>query len=576
MVANNSNTPTVSPFSTERFSQPIQFLYPQTNRDNPKSDPQPAKSFALPTPIGQVVVNEPQNSITKETIQDTIFDFNIGFGITAMQSNTAGTAHTIFTTIDHGLNRVVSVGIASSGVGYGNGNAGYLYNARLVSTGAATTQGQNATARLQVNSSGNIVAVKVMDGGSAYQVGESFEVVGVGTTSGHTVGVVTVTKVYSNIGDTLSLVGVLPESNNEFNTLYRITGISTTSAKEIQVASSSAIGAATTLGISNPNKLSPSATATLTGKTLDVTAFNYNATTGIGIVTTAQRHGLLVDNKIKLGGATSSLYQGDFIVKKINNQTSFDINVGTGTTTIRNLQLEQFVHINTGFASAGGNVSIENENLGGRQTVEYAGITTTISSAVLSESATTIQIADAENTDIKLGDFLMLGNEIVRVKTTVTSGSLTVFRGVLGTRASTHAINTVIRKIRCRPIEFRRNSIIRASGHTFEYVGFGPGNYSTAFPDRQDRSLSSQEEILAQSTRKDGGINVYTGMNDAGDFYIGNKKVSSATGQEEVFDAPIPSVTGEDIQTGGFSIGFDVLTPLEASISRSLRVEGGP
>ena len=68
----------------------------------------------------------------------------------------------------------------------------------------------------------------------------------------------------------------------------------------------------------------------------------------------------------------------------------------------------------------------------------------------------------------------MLGNEIVRVKTTVTSGSLTVFRGVLGTRASTHAINTVIRKIRCRPIEFRRNSIIRASGHTFEYVGFGP------------------------------------------------------------------------------------------------------
>ena len=36
-------------------------------------------------------------------------------------------------------------------------------------------------------------------------------------------------------------------------------------------------------------------------------------------------------------------------------------------------------------------------------------------------------------------------------------------------------------------------------------------------------------------------------MNDAGDFYVGNKKVSSATGQEEVFDAPIPTVTGEDV-----------------------------
>ena len=65
-------------------------------------------------------------------------------------------------------------------------------------------------------------------------------------------------------------------------------------------------------------------------------------------------------------------------------------------------------------------------------------------------------------------------------------------------------------------------------------------------------------------------------MNDQGDFYVGNKKVSSATGQEEVFDTPVPSVTGEDIQTGGINVGFDVLTPLEASISRSIRVEGGP
>ena len=36
LIINNSNSPTVSPFSTERFSQSIQQLYPQTNRDNPK------------------------------------------------------------------------------------------------------------------------------------------------------------------------------------------------------------------------------------------------------------------------------------------------------------------------------------------------------------------------------------------------------------------------------------------------------------------------------------------------------------------------------------------------------------
>ena len=111
-------------------------------------------------------------------------------------------------------------------------------------------------------------------------------------------------------------------------------------------------------------------------------------------------------------------------------------------------------------------------------------------------------------------------------------------------------INSVIKRINCRPIEFRRNSIIRASGHTFEYVGFGPGNYSTALPEKQDRDLTTREAThISQSLKFDGGVNVYTGMNDAGDFYVGNKKVSSATGQEEVFDAPIPTVTGEDVST---------------------------
>lgn len=47
-IVNSSNSPTVSPFSDLRFSQPIQNLYPQTNRDNPKSDPVASASFALP------------------------------------------------------------------------------------------------------------------------------------------------------------------------------------------------------------------------------------------------------------------------------------------------------------------------------------------------------------------------------------------------------------------------------------------------------------------------------------------------------------------------------------------------
>jgi hypothetical protein len=570
LIVNNSNSPTVSPFSTERFSQSIQQLYPQTNRDNPKSDPNASASFALPTPIGETVVDDPQKSVTRETLNSQVFDYNIGFGVTEVQSNGAGTAHTFFSTIDHGLNRVVNIGIANSGAGYGNGSAGYIYNAKLVSAGAATSQGQNATARLEVNSSGNIVAAKIMDGGSAYSVGDSLQIVGVGTTSGFAVGIVTVTKINDNTGDTLSLINAKPETNHPYNTLYRITGVTAGAAKEVQVASAATVSGASGIGITNLT----SAAVQNNGRVLSVSAFNYNEVTGVGVVTTTQNHGLRVNNKIKLGGVEQALYQKDFIIKKTESLSTFEVSVGVGTTaptptgTIR-----VFPH---GYASAGGNVVVENENLSGRQQTTYAGITTTISASIVTASTTSVDILNVTDTDINIGDYLLIDEEIVRVKTTVTGNPVSVFRGVLGTRATTHAINSVIKRVKVRPVEFRRNSIIRASGHTFEYVGYGPGNYSTALPEKQDRSLTTREELISQSLKYDGGVNVYTGMNDAGDFYVGNKKVSSATGQEEVFDAPIPTVTGEDVSTSGVSVGFDVLTPLEASISRSLRVEGGP
>jgi len=574
LVVNNSNSPTVSPFSTERFSQNIQTLYPQTNRDNPASDPKAASSFALPTPIGQVVTSDPQDSITRETLDKQLHDYNVGFAITAIQSDTTGTAHTIFTSIEHGLNGVISVGIADSGVGYGNGSAGQLYNAMLVSgnhvIGLGSTGGTGATARITVNASGNITAVKVMEGGSAYRVGDFLNVVGVGTTTGHTTGIVTVTAINNNIGDTVEVISVEPSTNHPYNTLYRITEIGVGKEKEVKVASASTISGLTGVGVTD----TASACGHVIGRTLDVSAFNYNAVTGVGVVTTTDRHGLRVDNKIRLDGADNPLYRNEFIIKKVNNQTSFNISVGVGTTTPATsgtLRVFPF-----GYASAGGNVVVDNENLGGRQKYQYAGITTTLSAEILTASTTNIEILNIETTNIKIGDYLLVDEELMRVKTSVSSNPITVFRGVLGTRAATHANTSVVRRVHTRPVELRRNSIIRASGHTFEYVGFGGGNYSAALPEKQDRSLSTQEELISQSLKFDGGVNVYTGMNDAGDFYIGNKKVSSATGQEEVFDAPIPTVTGEDVSATGISVGFDVLTPLEASISRSLRVEGGP
>tara|TARA_Y100000015_G_scaffold30322_1_gene29713 strand:- start:317 stop:1777 length:1461 start_codon:yes stop_codon:yes gene_type:complete len=64
-------------------------------------------------------------------------------------------------------------------------------------------------------------------------------------------------------------------------------------------------------------------------------------------------------------------------------------------------------------------------------------------------------------------------------------------------------------------------------------------------------------------------------MNDRGDFYIGNKRISSNTGKEEVFDTPVPTITGEDVFIIGTETGVDVINPLDATISRGIKVEGG-
>ena len=110
-----------------------------------------------------------------------------------------------------------------------------------------------------------------------------------------------------------------------------------------------------------------------------------------------------------------------------------------------------------------------------------------------------------------------------------------------------------------------------ASGHTFEYLGYGPGNYSTSLPQRQSGQPGLTEQLLSQSFRSNGGVNVYTGMNDRGDFYIGNKRISSNTGKEEVFDTPVPTVTGEDVFIVGTETGVDVINPLDATMSRGLQ-----
>ena len=576
-LLNASNSPTVSPFNNEKYSQPVKELYPQINKDNPQVDPEETKSFASSELIGEVVVNDVRNSLTKETINKVLIDTNIGIGITNIVSVSSGIAHTIHTSIDHGLNRItkVSIGIGNSGAGYGSGTAADLYNARLVGFAGSTT-GSNATAKISVNASGNITNIKIMDGGSAYGIGNTLAVVGVATTAGYTEAVITVTGTYNNIGDTVRVSGVSSVSYAGYNNLYRITDVPVGSAKKFDVTSTTAVGSANiTDGVGAT--LTQNAFVYVTGEAIRISTLTYNNTTGIAIITTSNRHGLKVDNKVRLVGANQSLYNGDFVVTENLSLTSFSVRIGI--TASAPAATGTLFAYREGVSSNGGVLTVDNESLNGRMVPTYAGITTTLSADISNAIIDEVNIQGISNLDINIGDYLSIDDEIVRVKTTTSTDSITgptnpiyVFRGVLGSRASIHTINSVVRRISVNPIELRRHSISRASGHTFEYVGFGPGNYSTAFPDKQDRQISPTEELLAQSTRQEGGINFYTGMNDKGISYSGNRKLSSITGQEEIFDTPVQTVTGEDI--GGLP-GLNIINPTEGNFNRLIRVEGG-
>jgi hypothetical protein len=572
-LLNSSNSPTVSPFTEEKYSQPVKELYPQTNRDNPTSDPAPTKCFAQSSLIGEVVVNDVRGSITKETVEKFVNDADFGVGVANIISTT-GTAHTITTTIDHGLNRITGLTITNAGAGYGSGAAGDVYNARLVGIGTSTT-GLHATAKITVDGSGTITAVKVMDGGSAYGIGNTLAVVGVNTFTPYTQAVVTVSSIYNNVGDTLRVVGVQSEGYSRYNDLYRITGINVGGATSITVSSASSVSGFTTTGIGVT--LATGSYLYLTGEAIRINSLTYNAASGIATVVTANSHGLKVDQKVRFTGANQSQYVGDFVVTEIldvltsSPTYSFSVNIGIGTTFPS--ATGTLFAFREGYTSNDGIITADNENLNGRMIPTYAGITTTLSTDIVNATTDQISITGITNLDVNIGDYFAIDDEIVRVKTTTTgSNPVSVFRGVLGTKPTTHSINSTIRRISVNPIELRRHSISRASGHTFEYVGFGPGNYSTAFPDRHDRQISPAEELLAQSTKREGGINFYTGMNDKGISYAGNKKSNTVTGLEEIFDTPIQTITGEDI---GNRPDINVVNSLEGTFARSIRVEGG-
>ena len=96
------------------------------------------------------------------------------------------------------------------------------------------------------------------------------------------------------------------------------------------------------------------------------------------------------------------------------------------------------------------------------------------------------------------------------------------------------------------PVSFYRPSIIRASSHTWEYVGFGPGNYSTGLPQFQDITLTQQQTVNSQTVERGGGFVASSGTNSEGDFYIGNQVIDAKGNQTNTLNFPRIKTSAEN------------------------------
>ena len=128
-------------------------------------------------------------------------------------------------------------------------------------------------------------------------------------------------------------------------------------------------------------------------------------------------------------------------------------------------------------------------------------------------------------------------------------------------------------------VEFRRHSILRSGNHTFEYLGFGPGNYSTAFPQTQVETLSADQIKFSQSIKEEAGVAFYSGLNSNGDLFIGNQVINPVTGQitnEDIAQLNVVGEEGTTIETFSEVVLTDKLTVIGGSANQLESIFSGP
>ena len=551
MYVLNGNNTLEEEFAAGKYNQNVVNLYPELDRDNVNDNPQEAASYAKRFPIGDVVSNDLKKSITRETANKVINSFGVANTVSTVTDNATSAVLTL--TKEHELGGLKYAGTVSGGGGHTDGT---YYNVKLFDDASAPASAvwKGATAKVVV-SGGAVTEYEITESGSAYKSALSPLYFDSSLVS------------QGGIGGAPSANIPITDANISLatNTYVQVTGISTGTDNYFRVND------ATDINKINVNK---SASETiLNGQTVLSIGPTVEVSTSSGTDTTtfncSTAHGLLKGNRFRVLNA-SDVNLGDFIVNEVVDVDSFTA-LTTGGLTSPKYILKHALSANDG------NSGKQGESLGVRGVAFYDNESLVLNDNITSVTdeikvtlpggGTTVASIQAR---FPLGSFIQVDSEIMRVvDETIGSGTtLKVIRGALGTIVDNHVLNSQIKKIKPLPVELRRPSILRASGHTFEYLGYGPGNYSTGLPQVQLKSLTEREEFLSQSQETSCGTVVYTGMNDKGDFYIGNTKISSDSGEQITFDIPIPTVTGEDPST--LSVVFD-----EVIIKDRLLVEGG-
>jgi len=546
----NASNAIETEFTDLKYSQNLVDLYPQQDKDNYNDNPSAAKTYAKRSPIGDVVTNDLKKSITRETIDKFYKTFDYGLEISSVSDS--GTSATLSLTREHQLSGIKEYTTLNGGSGHTNGT---YYNVKLFNDASSPTSAvwDGATATVVV-SGGSVSSATITEGGSGYVTGETlyFDSSKIGGTP--------------NANIVVTNAGISTTADN----YVQITGIGTTAGGYFRVSSTSnksAISIAKTTG--DPTSVVGQYVIPL-GPISIISQDSYDSTSGIATFSaiSGSYHGLLAGSSFRILDSSNNNL-GDFVVGTSSSVRTFTAKTEKSVSGAYYL-LKHGMSANSASADKLG------ENLGTRGLIIYDNETMVLNEEITTDSSFKVKLRNSSGIGttrrFPLGSYIQIDNEIMRITSSTLSGAsndeISVIRGSMGTIIENHSSGVPIRKIKLAPVQFHRPAILRASGHTFEYLGYGPGNYSTGLPQVQLKTLSEREDFLAQAQETACGSVIYTGMNSNGDVFSGNTKTSAASGTVVSYDIPKPTVTGQD--PNRLSVVFD-----EVIVKERILVEGG-